>query len=112
MGTKLENFYCICGSQTVCQSIVEVDGLTVNQLYCTDCGIIMRSPSTDECGKWLRKHWEAIVMRNRAYPCYKCKDCLWYRHDWQCTNALSEYYKQECSSLFGCNCFQNKEDAK
>lgn len=42
----------------------------------------------------------------------KCKDCQWYLNHWQCANEQSDYYKSECSSLFGCNCFQPKEDAK
>lgn len=112
MATKLENFSCICGCQTVCQSLVEVDGLEINQLYCPDCGIIMRSPSTDAGGKWLRKHWEAIIMRGNACQKRMCKDCQWYKNKWQCTNESSAYYKNECSSLFGCNCFKPKEDAE
>lgn len=51
MVNKLENLSCICGSQTVYQSLIEVDGLKVNQLYCPNCGIIMRSPATDTDGK-------------------------------------------------------------
>lgn len=80
MATKLENFSCICGCQTVCQSLVEVDGFEVNQLYCPDCGIIMRSPSTDAGGEWLRKHWKAIIMRGRTCQKRMCKDCQWYKN--------------------------------
>lgn len=42
----------------------------------------------------------------------KCKDCKWYLNHWYCANERSVYYKSECSSLFGCGCFQAKEDAK
>ena len=41
-----------------------------------------------------------------------CMDCKWYVNNWQCANERSDYYKNECSSLFGCNCFQPKEDAE
>lgn len=112
MANKLENFSCICGSQTVCQSQIDVDGLKVNQLYCPSCGIIMRSPATDTEGKWLRKHWEAIIMRGKSGQKNKCEDCKWYLNHWQCANERSVYYKNECSSLFGCGCFQTKEDAE
>mgnify|MGYP007099700363 CR=1 FL=1 len=30
MVNKLENFSCICGSQTVCQSQIDVDGLKLD----------------------------------------------------------------------------------
>lgn len=112
MENKLENFFCICGSQTVCQSLIMIDGMKVNQLYCPNCGIIMRSPATDTDGKWLRKHWEAIIMRGKSDQKQKCMACKWYLNHWQCANELSDYYKSECSSLFGCGCFQPKEDAK
>lgn len=42
----------------------------------------------------------------------KCMDCKWYVNNWQCANERSVYYKNECSSLFGCGCFKPKENAK
>lgn len=61
--TKVEGLSCICGSAHVYKSIVNVKGLEVNQLHCPECGIIMRSPGTDENGKWLEGHWRSVHMR-------------------------------------------------
>lgn len=93
MANKIENLTCVCGSQTVCQALIEVDGLKVNQLYCPNCGIIMRSPSTDTDGKWLHKHWEAIIMRGTSDQVHNltlylkeafelCPDDLEVLNDW------------------------------
>lgn len=59
----LEGLSCICGNTHVYKSIVNVKGLEVNQLHCPECGIIMRSPGTDENGKWLEGHWRSVHMR-------------------------------------------------
>lgn len=50
---------CICGYNKIYHSKVKVDDVSdVNQLACPNCGIIMRSPNTDENGEWLKKHWK------------------------------------------------------
>ena len=60
---KIDDLKCICGSSAVFYCISEVNGLTLNQLYCPNCGIVMRSPVTDENGAWLKEHWKKTVMR-------------------------------------------------
>lgn len=42
----------------------------------------------------------------------KCMDCKWYLNHWQCANERSDYYKNECSSLFWCEFFQQREETK
>lgn len=59
---KMDDLKCICGSDNVYYDIVTVDGMQVNQVYCTECGIIMRSPASDNNGKWLTKNWERTLM--------------------------------------------------
>lgn len=64
MVMKVEGLHCICGNKTVCKCVEDVEGVKVNQLYCCECGIIMRSPaSTDVDGKWLEKHWCNVHMQ-------------------------------------------------
>lgn len=60
---KIDDLKCICGSSAVFYCISEVNGLPLNQLYCPNCGIVMRSPATDENGAWLKEHWKKTVMR-------------------------------------------------
>lgn len=70
MATVVDNLSCICGNKTVCKSVVEVDGMMVNQLYCYECGIIMKSPaSIDVDGMWLIKHWHEIHERETEKNC-------------------------------------------
>lgn len=59
---KVEGLRCICGSDVVCKCTTTVEGFTVNQLHCPDCGIMMRSPHTDKDGEWLEKHWRDVHM--------------------------------------------------
>lgn len=61
---KIDDLKCICGSSAVFYCISEVNGLPLNQLYCPNCGIVMRSPVTDENGAWLKEHWKKTVMRH------------------------------------------------
>lgn len=60
---------CICGNNAVCKATIDVEGTKVNQLYCAECGIIMRSPDSDKDGKWLEKHWRNIHMEGKRRKC-------------------------------------------
>ncbi len=60
----------------------------------------------------LLSFWEAIITRGKSDQKNKCEDCKWYLNHWQCANERSDYYKSECSSLFGCECFKRKGDAE
>ena len=55
----IDGLSCICGYNKIYYYRVNVDGVSdVNQLACPNCGIIMRSPNTDENGEWLKNHWK------------------------------------------------------
>ena len=57
----IDGLSCICGYNKIYYYRINVDGASdVNQLACPNCGIIMRSPNTDENGEWLKKHWKKI----------------------------------------------------
>lgn len=61
LALPVDDFSCICGCDKVYYGTVNVEELSnVNQLICPKCGIIMRSPPTDENGEWLKKHWKDI----------------------------------------------------
>ena len=82
----IDGLSCVCGGSKVYYSTVNVEDMSnINQLACPNCGIIMRSPSTDENGKWLKNHWKkthGIVKtltaeRDRNQGCEYCQpdDC-------------------------------------
>ena len=55
----IDGLSCICGYNKIYYYRINVDGISdVNQLACPNCGIIMRSPPTDENGGWLKNHWK------------------------------------------------------
>ena len=55
----IDGLSCVCGYNKIYYYRLNVDGISdVNQLACPNCGIIMRSPNTDENGEWLKKHWK------------------------------------------------------
>lgn len=55
----IDGLSCICGYNKIYYYRINVDGVNdVNQLACPNCGIIMRSPPTDENGEWLKNHWK------------------------------------------------------
>lgn len=55
---RIDGLSCICGYNKIYYTKINVgDTSGVNQLACPNCGIIMRSPSSDENGDWLKKHW-------------------------------------------------------
>lgn len=55
----IDGLSCVCGYNKIYYYRINVDGVSdVNQLACPNCGIIMRSPNTDENGEWLKKHWK------------------------------------------------------
>lgn len=102
MATIVAGLHCVCGNKTVCKCVEDVEGVKVNQLYCCECGIIMRSPAkTDADGTWLVKHWREIHSRrhDKNY-CYACQ--AWIR-DYLCSNPESDYFGCETNSKFGCD---------
>lgn len=55
----IDGLSCVCGGSKIYYSTVNVEDISnINQLACPNCGIIMRSPNTDENGEWLKKHWK------------------------------------------------------
>ena len=55
----IDGLSCVCGYNKIYYYRINVDGISdVNQLACPNCGIIMRSPPTDENGEWLKNHWK------------------------------------------------------
>ena len=57
----IDGLSCVCGYNKIYYYRINIDGVSdVNQLACPNCGIIMRSPPTDENGEWLKKHWKKI----------------------------------------------------
>lgn len=68
---KIDGYRCICGSDHVVfsdrVSVYDHDDkniLAVNQMYCTKCGIMMRSPESDTNGEWLKEHWKEVHMKD------------------------------------------------
>lgn len=64
---RAEGLRCICGNDAVYFRTFAIDNVTVNELYCPNCGIMMRSPTTDENGQWLRRHWATIHGKGGTY---------------------------------------------
>lgn len=57
----IDGLSCVCGGSKIYYSTVNVGDMSnINQIACPNCGIIMRSPNTDENGEWLKKHWKKI----------------------------------------------------
>ena len=55
----IDGLSCVCGYSKIYYSTVNVEDMSnINQLACPNCGIIMRSPPTDENGEWLKNHWK------------------------------------------------------
>ena len=55
----IDGLSCVCGGSKIYYSTINVEDMSnVNQLACSNCGIIMRSPPTDENGEWLKNHWK------------------------------------------------------
>lgn len=59
--TIMDSLKCICGSNKVCHTTVDIGvDNTVEELYCPECGIIMRAPS--DMLDMLKKNWIAVHM--------------------------------------------------
>lgn len=56
----LEGVRCMCGREAVHFARIKVSGFDTNEMYCTECGIVMRSPGSDLNGAWLQSHWKKI----------------------------------------------------
>ena len=48
--------WCACGDTVMQNTIQFEDGTTANTLFCTNCGLMMRIPSSDKDGKWLKEN--------------------------------------------------------
>ena len=55
---------CACGASVLYDQILFSDGHTANRLFCSSCGLSMRSPESDEGGVWLKAKWREIVEKN------------------------------------------------
>lgn len=62
-GGQITDLLCACGNKVYFTKLLFKDGFTVNELYCPNCGLSMRSPQYDKEGVWLRKNWEEVVLR-------------------------------------------------
>lgn len=93
----------VCGGSKIYYSTVNVEDMNnINQLACPKCGIIMRSPPTDENGEWLKNHWkkthapvetltagrdeykrrtEAAEMNMREWELFSLLSAVWYGKD-------------------------------
>lgn len=59
--TIMDSLKCVCGSNKVCHTTVDIGvDTTVEELYCPECGIIMRAPSG--MLDMLKKNWIAVHM--------------------------------------------------
>ena len=73
----IDGLSCVCGGSKIYYSTVNVEDMSnINQLACPNCGIIMRSPPTDENGEWLKNHWkkthapvETLTAGRDEYKC-------------------------------------------
>lgn len=62
-GRQTTDLLCACGDKVYFTTLLFKDGFTANELYCSNCGLSMRSPHHDKDGVWLRKHWEEVVLK-------------------------------------------------
>jgi len=62
-GTQPTDLLCACGNKVYFTTLLFKDGYIANELFCPNCGLSMRSPHHDKEGMWLRKHWEAVVLK-------------------------------------------------
>ena len=90
---------CVCGKYDYFNQI-NVEGDPVNQLFCANCGLMMRSPGTDKNGEWLKEEWKKHVEPKRgrwvleeetawdySEPIYRCSVC----------NNYEAWGKTECT---------------
>lgn len=52
---------CACGAPVLYDQILFPDGHTANRLFCSACGLSMRSPENDADGEWLKGRWAETV---------------------------------------------------
>lgn len=99
----IDGLSCVWGGSKIYYSTVNVEDMNnINQLACPKCGIIMRSPPTDENGEWLKNHWkkthapvetltagrdeykrrtEAAEMNMREWELFSLLSAVWYGKD-------------------------------
>lgn len=96
----IDGLSCVCGGSKIYYSTVNVEDISnINQLACPNCGIIMRSPNTDENGEWLKKHWkktheipmaerdeyklqvETVATDIRGWELFSLLSAVWYGKD-------------------------------
>lgn len=97
----IDGLSCVCGYNKIYYYRINVDGVSdVNQLACPNCGIIMRSPNTDENGEWLKKHWKQIhcleerglkEMPDKKYTCDEIAEKTADGCEWCQPNSDGEY---------------------
>lgn len=52
---------CACGAPVLYDQILFPDGHTANRLFCSACGLSMRSSENDADGEWLKGRWAETV---------------------------------------------------
>ena len=97
----IDGLSCVCGGSKIYYSTVNVEDMSnINQLACPNCGIIMRSPNTDENGEWLKKHWKQIhcleerglkEMPDKKYTCDEIAEKTADGCEWCQRNSDGEY---------------------
>ena len=62
-GSQKLDLRCACGSKVHFITLLDKTGYTVNELYCPDCGLSMRSPGFDKDGKELKQRWAQVISQ-------------------------------------------------
>ncbi len=52
---------CICGATVYLDRLEFSDGCFVNRIFCTNCGLQMRSPGNDINAVWLKDNWKEVL---------------------------------------------------
>ena len=63
-GSKKLDIKCMCGKNVYLDAMVFPDNTFTNRIYCTNCGLSMRSPQTDKYAEWLINYWTKNVQRD------------------------------------------------
>ena len=63
-GSKKLDIKCVCGKNVYLDAMVFPDDTFANRIYCTNCGLSMRSPQTDKYAEWLINSWTKNVQRD------------------------------------------------
>ena len=57
------NLVCACGNPVLFDVIQFKDGGVANRLFCTSCGLQMRSSIADSNGEWIKSQWRKVFKQ-------------------------------------------------